>query len=105
MSMSEQDAIIGRTLREHQEAKKALAALFTEAERFGNYLTAVGHALRAHHSLTSGDFQEHTAASLTATSFLRLRSLSELVAEIDQTTATKKRLAETLRNAGYDIKD
>jgi len=104
MSMSEQDAIIGRTLREYQEAKKALAALFAEAERFGNYLTAVGHALRAHHSLTSGEFGTH-GGQLDPDKFPAATKLSELVAEIDQTTATKKRLAETLRNAGYDIKD
>lgn len=104
MSEADQDAIIGRTLREYHDAKKELAALHAEAEHFGNHLTAVGHALRTHHSLSSGTFGSH-GDKLDADKFPTAAKLTELVSEINQTTATKNRLAETLRSAGYDPKD
>ena len=104
MSEVEQDAIIGRTLREYHDAKKELAALYAEAEHFGNYLTAMGHALRNHHSLSSGTFGSH-GDRLDADKYPTAERLSELVSDIEQATTIKKRLAETLRSAGYDPKD
>lgn len=38
MSESDQDAIIGRMLREYRDAKKELAALQAQAENIGGYL-------------------------------------------------------------------
>ena len=104
MSEAEQDAVIGRTLREYHDAKKELAALYAEAERLGNYLTAMGHALRTHHSLSSGEFGSY-GGKLDVDKYPTADGLSELASEIEQVTATKKRLAETLRSAGYDPKD
>jgi hypothetical protein len=104
MSEAEQDAIIGRTVREYHQAKKALAALVAEAEHFGEYLTAVGHALRTHHSLSSGTYGSY-GDKLDADKFPTAARLSELVSQIEQATATKKRLSETLRSAGYEFRD
>lgn len=98
MSDEQQDAIIGRTLKEYQAAKKKLAALYAESEYFGNYLTAVGHSLRTSHRIRlSGDF-----SSVGLEKWPTAEQLKHLADEISATDAEKKRLADLLKIAGFE---
>lgn len=45
MSQEEQDAVIGRVVREHKAATTKLAYLRSEATRLGQELSAIGQAL------------------------------------------------------------
>jgi hypothetical protein len=101
MSTPEQDAIIGRTLREYGESKKKLAALYAEAERIGNDLTGVGHALRTSHSLAGvPGFSRFDPAE-----FPTVDHLVSLASEIERARTDKTRLATILRDAGHQIPD
>lgn len=46
MSQQEQDAVIGRVVRERQEAHKTLAVLDSEAKRLGKQLSGLGEMLQ-----------------------------------------------------------
>jgi len=48
MSQDEQDAVIGRVIRQHKEVSVKLGTLKAEAQRFGVMLVGVGEALRQH---------------------------------------------------------
>lgn len=96
MSESDQDAIIGRTLREYRDTKKELAALYAEAESIGSYLAAVGHALRAGHS-----FSDSFTTGGTLIELPTRKQLLELSSQINAVTENKERLARLLRDAGF----
>lgn len=102
MSEADQDAVIGRTLREMRDAKKELAALHAEAERLGNYLTAMGHALRTNHSLWAGAFGGNTGR-LDIKDYPTGDSLMELSRRIDTVGGEKQRLEKLLVEAGYPL--
>ena len=99
MSETDQDAIIGRTLREYSDARKALAVLFAEAESIGNELTGVGHALRTHHSLSG----VAGYSAFEPAKFPTVEQLLTLAREIRITTENKNRLEKHLRDAGHDV--
>lgn len=96
MSESDQDAIIGRTLREYGDAKKELAALYAEAESLGHHLMRVGEALRTEHSFTDSFTTGNTLIELPS----RARLL-ELSREVVTARDNKERLARLLREAGF----
>ena len=99
MSEEQQDAVIGRTLREYKDAKKTLAALYAEAEKIGNDLTGVGQALRSKHALDGvGGFR-----AFDSTTFPTVDQLTGLIADIEATRANKNRLSQILKDAGHQI--
>lgn len=55
MSEDQKNAVIGRTSKEYQAAKRQLASLYAEAERFGYYLVGAGDVLRLRHNLWLGE--------------------------------------------------
>lgn len=100
MSESEQDAIIGRTLREYRDAKKELAALRAQMESIGGRLQDVGRQLREQHSFSD----LHT----TGGSLIQLptrEELMELSSQIKRATEMRERLARLLGEAGFLPKD
>ena len=101
MSEQDQDAIIGRTLREYGDAKKELAALHAEAERIGNDLTGVGHALRTIHSLAG----VAGYSRFDPDSFPTAQQLVKLAAEIKTARDSKDRLGKILSDAGHRVID
>jgi hypothetical protein len=102
MSESDQDAIIGRTLREYRDAKKELSALHAEAERIGNYLTAVGHALLTHHALSSGAYGSY-GGKIDAREWPTVELLNRLSDDIERTRKNKERFEKLLTEAGYPL--
>ncbi len=96
VSESDQDAVIGRTLREYRDAKKESAVLHAEAESIGNYLADVGHTLRTKHSFTDS----FTTGGMRI-DFPTRQRLLELSNEINAATEKKERLARLLRDAGF----
>ena len=104
MSSEQQDAILGRVLREHAETKKNLAALCSEAEKVGNYLTALGHALRKNHSLDASDFSA-TEGFMDLGLLPTQGVIRDLVAQIREAKSRKQQLASRLRDAGYEPKE
>lgn len=100
MSEDQRDAIIGRTVREHSEASKELATLYAEAEYLGNYLTALGHALRANHSLYAGPFGTFTGHA-DLRKWPSRESLEKLAQDIQEAQENKKRLSDILAEAGF----
>lgn len=96
MSESDQDAIIGRTLREYSAAKKELASLHAEAESIGYHLATVGDALRTKHSFTDSFTTGGNRIEIPDR-----ERLLELSGQINTTTANKERLARLLKDAGY----
>lgn len=104
MSAEEQDAILGRVLREHAEAKKDLEPLCSEVERIGNYLSALAHALRKNHSLDASDFSA-TDSFMDLGLLPTQTAIKNLVSQIQVAESNKKHLASRLRAAGYEPKD
>lgn len=100
MSEADQDAILGRTLRECKAAQTELAALYAEAEHIGNYVTAVGHSLRTNHSLGGVSFG-NSIVQFDPAMFPTVQRLTTLVAEIATVSAKKDRLEKLLGEAGY----
>ena len=103
MSAEEQDAVLGRMLREHGEPKKKLVALHAEAERIGNLFTALGHALRTSHDLHASGFASHGHVDLAL--LPDQATIKQLVEQIAQVESRKKHLASQLLGAGYNLKD
>lgn len=103
MSEQDRDAILGRTVREHAECSKTLAALHAEAEHIGNFLTAVGHALRTNHSLYAGSFGSFSG-QVDLQKWPSAATLSALTSEIAATLAEQKRLTGLLKDASYESK-
>ena len=96
MSESEQDAIIGRILREYRDAKKELAALHAQAESIGSHLVGVGDALRTKHCFTDSFTTGGTHIELPTGP-----RLLELTGQINTAKENKERLARLLRDAGF----
>jgi hypothetical protein len=102
MSDADRDAILGRTMREHKEAAKELAALHAEAEYIGNYLTALGHALRTHHNLDAGAFGSFSGP-ITFEKWPTPNGLEKLVRDIAEAERNKNRLAKLLGDADIQL--
>lgn len=100
MSESDQDAVIGRTLREYRDAQREVAALCANAESIGYHLIRVGETLRSKHEF----FDSHT----TGGSLINLptrEGLLDLSKQIIVATENKERLAQLLKAAGFPPKD
>lgn len=104
MSTEQQDAVLGRIIREYGECKKTLVVLYSEAERMGNYLTAIGHALRKNHSLEAGTFGDQLGIVDLGQLPTQVR-VQQLVDQISELELTKRQLSGRLRDAGYEPKD
>jgi hypothetical protein len=101
MSEDERDAIIGRTVRQHNEAVRDLAALYAESEHIGNFLTTLGHALRTSHSLYAGSFGS-SSGTVDLDKLPTRERLEQLVADLKTAHANRDRLADILRSAGFE---
>jgi hypothetical protein len=101
MSEDQQDAIIGRTLREYQAARKHLAALRAEAESLGHYLIGAGNALRENHNLWSVNNGIYSA-DVDLKKWPTAEELKKLVNEIIAAQGEKNRLAGILKDAGFE---
>ena len=99
MSEEQENAVIGRTLKEYQAAKKRLAALCAEAERIGAYLSIAGHALQTNHNLYAG---EHSDGTVDLANWPTAEQLRALIEEIVAVRREKSRRAEILKDAGLD---
>lgn len=104
MSDEQQDAVLGRLLREYGNEKKRLVALQAEAERIGNYFTALGHALRKNHSLSAkgfGDWQGNVDLAHLPTP----QHIQTLVDDLIHSRINKDSLGRKLEDAGFPSKD
>jgi hypothetical protein len=111
MSNEEQDAAIGRALRDYGATNQKLAAHSAEVFRYAknlrkvaNYLVPV--PLRASDPsalLHGGSPNEETAQAIS--SLPTADSLGKLIEEIKHLTEEKRRLRKLLEQAGMDPKD
>jgi hypothetical protein len=99
MSEDQQDAIIWRTLKEYQAARKRLAALYAQAEYFGDYLSVASHALKTNHSLWAG---EHSGGMVDLAKWPTVEQIKQLVDDIVTAQGEKNRRAEILKDAGFE---
>jgi hypothetical protein len=98
VSEEQQDAILGRTLKEYQAARKQLGILHAQAEYLGDYLSAAGYALKTNHNLWAG---EHSGGEVDLKEWPTADQLKQLVEEIVAAQRKKNRLAEILKDAGF----
>lgn len=106
MSEQEQDAVIGRTVREHTTAKQKLAALIAQSHKHAGDLRTVAEQLKPKFDAT-GNEPNHSPEIFTK-AFARYPSKEELTALMDDMDATKtvvKELAASLRGMGVDPKE
>ena len=103
MSEDQENAVIGRTLKQYQAARRRLAVLHAEAERLGDYLIDAGDALKTRHNLWLG---EHAIPSEDVDLNRRPTAdhLSDLVKQIKQifeAQGENRRFAAILGDAGF----
>jgi hypothetical protein len=101
MSEDQQDAIIGRTLKEYQTARKTLAALHSQAEYLGNYLGAAGAAIGTNHSLWVEHYGTFSGA-VDLEHWPTREQINALIQDIVAAQREKNRLAALLKDAGFE---
>jgi hypothetical protein len=101
MSEDQQDAVLGRTLKEYQAARRHLAALHAEAGSVGHYLSAAGHALKTNHSLYPGEHFGPSSETVDIRKWPTANQITQLVEDIIAAQREKNRLGSLLEDAGF----
>jgi hypothetical protein len=108
MSNEEQDAIVGKTLRERNEAVKRLAALVTKAQKIGDALSRLGNDLQGSPENVIFDQQPHDVRFGAKDGYvfhkkdLNADEIYALCDEIRKTKIESDRLTSTLINMGIE---
>src|SRR5271167_4795201 len=108
MSQEEQDALLGKTLREYKEMSHRLEMLRARAAEIGNHLVKLGSVLNSSPECLAfdgelmderffdrADFQSSTLASVS------VETLKKICHEIRQTFIEHDRLGQQLKSFGY----
>jgi hypothetical protein len=100
MSTEEQDAIVGRLVREYSEAKKAIAVLLAEADKWGRAYHAAGSYLCSTNE-NDGGLRFGTLATRTE-GIPDLDKVQKLCVETLMTIERKKELFALLKQMGHE---
>jgi hypothetical protein len=107
MTQTEKDAATGTLLREHKEAKQALALLESEARRLGEGLSEIGYALSNTPELVTIDQQPVVGIDAVvrqdfSSSSVDTRRIAKLTDEIRRTRERLDWFGSRIREAGLD---
>lgn len=112
MTQDEQDAILGRTLREYNECCKQLAAMETKLASIGEELLNLGRELKAHpeqvYFLGRGRDTRFGGLNRDAKSFepasINGNSIADQVTALQNQHIKRDELAQRLKSLGHDVR-
>lgn len=109
MSIEDQDAVLGRTLREHQDLERHLSALHAEAGRISEKVIALGKALRNPSKVALEDEQVaedfdsdvNPAHRISPAQLDEVKRIPILCRDIRETIERKREKAKVLESLGW----
>ncbi|MGC1783478.1 MAG: hypothetical protein WA708_13225 [Acidobacteriaceae bacterium] len=107
MTSEQQDAVLGRLMRERKEAETRRTALEAEAQRIGANLIDLGQALQRHPSTIQAQGEGLEAEHIRQARWIAPAELEEvkqivpLANEYRETMKTLQRLSRQLAEAGW----
>ncbi len=105
MSEEDQNTIIGRTVTEYAEAKKQLAALFTEADRHAKELNRIQSYLNDNPREYGHADLRHGSPAPDLTNYPMRETVNSLISETLELMKKKRSLSDKLRTYGVEPKD
>jgi hypothetical protein len=108
MSQEEQDALLGKTLREYKEMSHRLEMLRARAAEIGNNLVGLGSVLNSSPESLAFDgepmdarFFDRADLQSSPLASVSVESLKRICHEIRQTIIERDRLEKQIRSLGY----
>jgi len=105
--MTDQDAVLGKLVREYEENCRTIAAMRTKADSVGEWLSRLGSQIKSNPGSVSydrGDFQFPAGAQVAVVpeSIVDAEALKNLISELHSCLAKQRDMEDRLRQAGME---